>query len=264
MFEDCLVESAGKIKTKKSRTVAVSATLHGLLIVILILVPLVFTDQIEGAKLTSILLEPPPPPTAPPPAPAIAAAKPAVPEILSVDPAAFIEPLFIPKEIATIVDTSPGPSDAIGVPYGVPYGSDRSRTPSIFMDSPRPPTVIGPPPAATPPPSPPPPPPTMKYAEPLRVSGPVQAGKVIYQPSPAYPSLARIAKVEGTVVLQATIGVDGTIQSLRIISETSPLLRTGVIETVKTWKYKPTLLSNEPVEVITTITINFNLNRDSR
>jgi len=104
----------------------------------------------------------------------------------------------------------------------------------------------------------------MKYAEPLRVSGPVQAGKVIYQPSPAYPSLARIAKVEGTVVLQATIGTDGTIQSLRIISETSPLLRTGVIETVKTWKYKPTLLSNEPVEVITTITINFNLNRDSR
>jgi protein TonB len=51
----------------------------------------------------------------------------------------------------------------------------------------------------------------------------------------------------------------GDIKDLKIIAESNPLLRKGVIETVSTWKYKPTLLSGEPVEVITTITINFSL-----
>jgi protein TonB len=65
--------------------------------------------------------------------------------------------------------------------------------------------------------------------------------------------------VEGSVVLQAVITEDGDIKDLAILSLSNPLLRTGVLETVKTWKYKPTLLSGEPVEVITTITINFRL-----
>jgi protein TonB len=65
--------------------------------------------------------------------------------------------------------------------------------------------------------------------------------------------------VEGAVIMQALITEDGSIKDLKIVSLSNPLLGTGVIETVKTWKYKPTLLSGEPVEVITTITINFSL-----
>ena len=68
-----------------------------------------------------------------------------------------------------------------------------------------------------------------------------------------------MTRVEGRVVLQAVITEDGDIKDLKIIAESNPLLRKGVIETVSTWKYKPTLLSGEPVEVITTITINFSL-----
>src|SRR6185295_18159549 len=118
MFEDCLVEYAGKIQTKKTRTVAVSAAVHSLLVTVLILVPLVFTDQIEGARLTSIFLEPPPPPPgpAPAPAPATSSAKPPVRETPQVDPKAMIVPLEIPKDIATIVDPAPGSSGTIGVP----------------------------------------------------------------------------------------------------------------------------------------------------
>jgi len=262
MFEDCLVESAGKIKTKKSRTVAVSATLHGLLIAVLILVPLVFTDQIEGARLTSILLEPPPPPPAPPPAAAVSVAKPAVREVPQVDPQALIEPVSIPKEIATIVDPV-GDSSGNAVPGGVPNGSvsgGKSFADFTLLRPSEPPRGAAPP--LPPPPPPPPPPPVIKRSEPQRIGGDVQAGKLIYHPSPAYPSLAKTAHVEGSVVLQAMIAEDGTVQSLRVISQTSPLLLSGVIETVKTWKYIPTLLNNEPVEVLTTITINFNLHRD--
>jgi protein TonB len=93
------------------------------------------------------------------------------------------------------------------------------------------------------------------------VGGDVQAGNLIYHPSPAYPSLARTARIEGVVILSATIAEDGTIKDLKVISTSNPLLSTGVLDTVKTWKYKPTLLNKEPVEVITTITVNFTLGR---
>ena len=84
---------------------------------------------------------------------------------------------------------------------------------------------------------------------------------MISSPKPAYPSLARTARIEGSVILSATIAEDGSIKDLKVITSSNPLLLTGVLETVRTWKYKPTLLNKEPVEVITTITVNFTLGR---
>jgi protein TonB len=263
MFENCLVESAGKIKTKKTQTLAVSALVHGVLGAVLFLIPLIFTARIDGARLTSILLQPPPSPAGPPTASAAPAVRTRAPEIHAVDPGALIAPTTIPKDFATIIDPSSDVSGTLGVPMGGTGGTGLGQSTGAFLFSglskAEAPHVATPPPPPPPPPTPPPPPVSVKTKEPLRVGGDVQAGKVIYQPAPAYPSLARVARVEGAVVLQANIGTDGTVQSLRIISETSPLLRTGVIETVKTWKYKPTLLNNEPQEVLTTITINFSL-----
>jgi protein TonB len=66
MFEDSMVESGGKIRTKKGSTVFVSAIVHVVLVLVLIVVPLIFTEQIEGARLTSFLVAPPPPPPAAP------------------------------------------------------------------------------------------------------------------------------------------------------------------------------------------------------
>jgi TonB family protein len=103
----------------------------------------------------------------------------------------------------------------------------------------------------------PPPPSVQGSRAPLPVSGEVQAGKLIFHPAPAYPALARTARVGGAVTLQSIIGTDGKIKDLKVISSSNPLLLPGVIETVKTWEYKPTLLNAVPVEVITTITINF-------
>src|SRR5207248_11399150 len=108
MFEDSLVESAGKIKTRKGSTVFISAIVHIVLITVLILVPLIYTESIEGAKLTSFLVAPPPPPAAaPPPPPAAAIAKPVTIKVVQVDPTAMIAPTEIPKEIAHIVDAAP-------------------------------------------------------------------------------------------------------------------------------------------------------------
>jgi protein TonB len=58
------------------------------------------------------------------------------------------------------------------------------------------------------------------------------------------------------VILAATIAEDGTIANLDVVSTANPLLLPGVLETVKTWRYKPTILDGQPVQVLTTITIN--------
>jgi len=103
--------------------------------------------------------------------------------------------------------------------------------------------------------------PVVKAAPPKKVveSSGVMASRVIYQPSPIYPPIAKAARVSGTVVLQATIGKDGTIQNLRAISGPA-MLQQSALEAVRRWRYKPVLLDNVPVDVDTTISVIFSLN----
>jgi len=82
---------------------------------------------------------------------------------------------------------------------------------------------------------------------------------VLFSPMPAYPGLARTARVQGTVILQATVAVDGTVKSLSVVSSSSPLLLPGVVDTVKTWRYQPNFANGAPAEFTTTITIPFSL-----
>jgi len=93
----------------------------------------------------------------------------------------------------------------------------------------------------------------------VRVSSGVAQGLLIHQVRPEYPALARSARIQGSVVLQATIGKDGAIQNLHLLSG-HPLLTQAAMEAVRQWRYRPYLLNNEPVEVDTTIQVNFTLN----
>ena len=92
----------------------------------------------------------------------------------------------------------------------------------------------------------------------VRVSQGVSTGLLVRKVNPNYPPLARQARIQGTVVLQAEISKDGSIQNLRLISG-HPMLAPAAIEAVKQWKYKPYLLNGEPVEVETTVQVNFTL-----
>jgi periplasmic protein TonB len=97
-------------------------------------------------------------------------------------------------------------------------------------------------------------------AKPIHVSTGVQAAKLIAQVNPVYPALAKQARVAGTVRLTAIIGRDGAIRNLQVMSG-HPLLTPAALEAVKQWRYQPTLLNDEPVEVITQIDVNFTLSR---
>lgn len=94
----------------------------------------------------------------------------------------------------------------------------------------------------------------------IRVGAQVQAANLINQVRPEYPPLAKQARVQGTVTFGVTIAKDGTISNLNLIGG-PPLLVQAAMQAVQQWQYKPTLLNGQPVEVVTTIDVNFTLSQ---
>ena len=92
----------------------------------------------------------------------------------------------------------------------------------------------------------------------VSVPGNVQAANLINAAKPIYPPLAKMARQQGTVSFEATIATDGTMADLKVVSG-PPLLIPAALEAVKQWVYKPTMLNGSPVEVVTTIDVNFSL-----
>jgi len=104
------------------------------------------------------------------------------------------------------------------------------------------------------------PPPPKPKGGPLKVGGNVQAARIVNRVQPVYPPLARQTRISGTVRLHAIIGKDGTIQSLEVLSG-HPLLQQAALDAVRQWRYQPTLLNGDPVDVDTTIDVIFSLNQ---
>ncbi|MGA2592026.1 MAG: energy transducer TonB [Bryobacteraceae bacterium] len=251
MFEQTFVEGVGK--TRKTWTVMLSFIGQMFVLGVAILIPMIYFDALPKSQLTSFLVAPPPPPPPPPP-PA------AAPKVIKVIPRQFdagrlMAPKVVPKEIAMIKEEELPPPSAGGVVGGVPGGVPGGTAGGVIGG------IIGSVPTA----APPPPPPAVKVEKPvtpqrIRVGGNVQAAKLIRQPRPIYPPLAKQARISGHVILNAVIGKDGTIQNLSMASG-HPLLVPAAMEAVKQWVYQPTLLNGEPVEVVTQIDVNFTLSQ---
>ena len=92
----------------------------------------------------------------------------------------------------------------------------------------------------------------------IKIGGTVQQTKLISQPHPMYPPDAKAARIQGVVKLSAIIGKDGAVMKIEVISG-HPLLVPAAMEAVQQWRYQPTLLNGQPVEVITQIDVNFTL-----
>ncbi len=244
MFEDSLIESGGRLKTKRGATTVISFILEVLFLGILVLLPLIFTEALPTKQLMTLITAPPPPP--PPPPPPAAAAPVVVKKIQSeLDNGQLRTPTAIPKKIQMIKeDEAPPPSAGAvgvvgGVPGGVPGGVAGGVLGSVMSSVP---TAV--PKAATP--------------QRVRVSQGVSQGLLVHKVQPSYPPLARQARIQGVVVLQALIGKDGSIQNLHVVSG-HPMLTNSALDAVKEWRYKPYYLNGEPVEVETTINVNFTL-----
>ena len=239
MFEDSLIESGGKLKTRRPATALLSFGLQAVIVGILVIIPLLFTEALPRAQLMTFLVAPPPPPPPPPPPAAIKVVKRVETDIVNNQ---LRTPTKIPKKVEIIKEEeAPPPSVGVvgGVPGGVPGGQMGGVIGGIISNTP----------AAVP-----------KVAvQRVRVSQGVTQGLVIHRVQPTYPQMAKIARVQGPVVLAAIIGKDGTIQNLHVISTASPLLNQAALDAVKQWRYRPYILNGEPVEVDTQITVNFTL-----
>ena len=253
MFEQTFI---GTGQTKKPWTVMVAFIGQIVLLGIFVILPMIFFDVLPTATLTSFLVAPPPPPPPPPPP----AAAPPV-KVVKVIPRQFdagklMAPKVIPKEIATIKEEElPPPSSNVGgVVGGVPGGVAGGAAGGVLGG------IIGSVPTAAPPPPPPPKKEVVATPSRIKVGGNVQHAMLINQPRPIYPPLAKQARISGTVELNAVIGKDGTVQDLKV-AKGHPLLVQAAIDAVKQWRYKPTLLNGEPVEVQTTIDVNFTLSQ---
>jgi TonB family protein len=101
-----------------------------------------------------------------------------------------------------------------------------------------------------------PPPPPCSNVTRIRVAPKVEASKLVFQPQPEYPALAKMGRIQGTVRLDAVIAQDGTVRDLRVISG-HPVLVRAALDAVNRWRYQTTLLNGDPVEVVTEIDVNF-------
>src|ERR1700734_4094510 len=243
MFEDSLLESGGRLKTKRGRTTTFAIILEIGLIGVMVLMPLIFTEALPKQQLMTFLVAPPPPPPPPPPAAApVHVVKQVQTDIVN---GALRTPTKIPQKIQMIKeDEAPPPSMASsgvvgGVPGGIPGGQMGGVIGGIISSTP----------VAVP-----------KVAAPqrVRVSQGVSAGLLVRRVNPPYPPLARQARISGQVVLHAVIAKDGSIENLTLVSG-HPMLAPAAIEAVKQWKYRPYLLNGEPVEVDTEVLVNFTL-----
>jgi periplasmic protein TonB len=242
MFEDSLIESGNKLKTKRLSTTVLSFLLQVMLLCVLILIPLIYTDALPKQQLMTFLVAPPPPPPPPPP-PAAAPVK--VVKIASeMVNGQLRTPTKIPQKIQMIKEEEAPPDlGAGGVPGGVPGGIPGGSAGGVIGG------IVSSTPVAVP-----------KVATPqrVRVSQGVSNGLLIKKVQPNYPPLARQARIQGQVVLHAEISKEGTIQNLQLISGHA-MLAPAAIEAVKQWRYKPYLLNGEPVAVETEVIVNFSL-----
>lgn len=244
MFEDSLIESGGRLRTKRGRTTTVAFILEVMLIGVMVLIPLIFTEALPKSVQLGFLVAPPPPP--PPPPPAAAPVK--MVKVIQTDivNGELRTPTKIPKVVKMIQeDEAPPPVTSTagvvgGVPGGVPGGSMGGVLGSVLSAT----NSLPAPKIATP--------------QRIRVSSGVVSGLLLRKVQPAYPPLARQARIQGTVILQAEISKEGNITNLQLISG-HPMLAPAAIEAVKQWKYKPYLLNGEPVEVETQVMVNFTL-----
>jgi protein TonB len=242
MFEASLVESSPLLQTRNRWPALLSFAIQAVIVATLVMVPLLHPELLPFATPNLTVVAPPRlTPTPPPP---------------------VVQPLRLSAATATTVPASPTqapridtrafsndapPVDSPILAVGINLGSNApSPLSSLSSVGPRSASVVPGPPAAGP------------AASPLHVSTGVVAGLLVEPFRPVYPAIARMTRTEGTVIVQAVISKTGRIESARAVSGPA-MLQSAALNAVRTGRYRPYLLSGQPIEVETTISIVFRM-----
>jgi periplasmic protein TonB len=239
MFEDALMESSHRIKTRSRYWSLLAVFVNCGVLIALIIWPLLHPEALPVQIMAALLVAPSPPPAAP----LAQATQPRLQARSELLDRQIQAPSKIPKEIKLDKEAASSPPSmvsAIGV-EGMADGARGGSLKDLYSRMGAGPAIVKPSTPRT-----------------LKVSSGVMAGNLLDKTLPQYPAIARAARIQGIVVLQATIAKDGTIQNLRVING-PPMLQQAAMDAVRSWRYKPYLLNGEPVEVETSINVVFNL-----
>jgi protein TonB len=230
-----VVNPVPRLGSRSRYTLPFSIAAHVVMVAVVVIVPLMATDTLPAPRaVIGVFTAQPAPPPPPPPAPAATSAvRSEKPMPVSSTAAPLDAPSSIEPEPAAETTTS-----SIGVPGGVPGGLPNG--------------VVGSPGIVPDVPLPPPPP------KPLPVGGRIKEPAKIRHVPPVYPVMAQQARVEGIVIIEAIIGIDGRVKEARVL-RSKPLLDQAALEAVRQWQFTPTTLNGVPVPVIMTVTVNFTL-----
>ncbi len=245
IFSDSLLRYEGQ-KSRQTWATFSSMILQCLIIGVLLLLPLYFTQELPRSQLLTFLVAPPPPPPPPPAAAEVVKIMKQVQTDLLVG-GGLRTPTRIPQKVQMIKESDapppmPGGGGVVGgVPGGIPGGQLGGVIGGIVSST----STLAIVPKFQP-----------VVPQRVRVSQGVTTGLLLHKVQPQYPILARNARIQGDVVLKAIIDRDGNIQDLQLVSG-HPLLVPAAIAAVKEWRYRPYLLNGQPVEVESNVTVTF-------
>ncbi|MBN1570155.1 MAG: energy transducer TonB [Acidobacteria bacterium] len=223
----------------------VSLVIHTAVLGVLIVLPMMFLNVLHADDLIAILIAPPSVPEAPPPP--VPPTKHRSGNGTEIFRGKISEP---PGRIPDGVHPELEPPDTAGLDTVIAGISNlpQGEAPGAMIGE----ILKMKEPVITKPPKPP------IRPTPIRVSGVIQEGKLIHRVDPPYPKLALIARVSGSVRLEAVIDEEGSVTDLKIV-EGHPLLNEAAYNAVKQWKYLPTLIGGEPVPVLASVTVIFRI-----
>ena len=239
MFEDSLVESRGRFASKSRRWITVgSVGLQCLIAGVIVLVPILRPEALPFRALAPMVVVPvlkkPPVVVERRPEMAARASSVALPSMMAATRVAVL-PSMRPIDVNEGAGVAVPSNLAMGAP-----GDASSLLGVVSTGGPR--VTVAP----------------AKKQEAARISAGVSAGLLLGKIQPVYPRIAVAARVEGVVVIEATISKSGAIESARVVSG-PPMLAGAAIEAVRGARYRPYLLNGEATEVQTTVTVNFRL-----
>lgn len=240
VFHETFFEPGKNFKSK-ALALPLAIFVHLLFAAVLIGLPLMNAGSLPPVQVYSAFLAPIPSPT-PPPAPpkgdgrAGSGKIQTVQKNLPVEIGKLVVPIEIPEDIPDEELTGQGRG------FGVPWGVDYPEGENVWNETLENLIAV----------------PVGKEVEPVRAAGEIKPPRLLHRVEPEYPELARNARVQGVVILEATTDVYGRVQNVRVLRSV-PLLDQAAIEAVKQWIYEPMVINGRPRPVTFTVTIIFQL-----
>jgi protein TonB len=248
VFAEAMLDSNSTRQKRHPLKWAVSLVAHVGVLVVLLLMPLYFSQGLNLQKFNSTLLIAPLPPAAAPPPPPPAAAPRVVRETpKTFTPGKFTAPSYVPKAVVSVPDMAPPQEAFAGMPGGVPGGMVGGQPGGILggvmggVAGPAAPVAVAEGPK-----------------KPVRVGGDVKAPQLLSGPPLIYPALAKQSHIQGIVVIEAIIDEHGNVVEEKVISG-HPLLIAAAMKAVSQRKYAPTILDGEATPVNLRVEVNFHM-----